>query len=139
MGSNETNYQLKTIEKLAFAWDCLATRLPDEDFDYEKFIYLFNKTYSIFAYFSTRSFIDRALLGLYNSVQTFFYEDGGFLLEHACKTIAMTMAQDTILPCEPCNEPPKGTFIRAQGKEIYIDYTDIKGSVARYMEFVELD
>ncbi len=138
MEHNEKYNQLITLEKLAYDWQKLAIRPDDEDFNYEKFVYLFNKTYHIFKFFSTRSFIDRALVGLYVSVQTFFGVDGsGTLLEHACKTIAMTMAQETMLPCEPCSVAPEGNVIRCYGKEFYVDYNDIKGSISRYMEFVE--
>lgn len=138
MDHNEKYNQLITLEKLAYDWQKLAIRPDDEDFNYEKFVYLFNKTYHIFKFFSTRSLIDRALLGLYVSVQKFFEEEGsGALLEYACKTIAMTMAQDTMLPCVPCEVVAEGTRIRHKGREIHIDYNDIKGSISRYMEFVE--
>ena len=138
MDNNEKCNQLITLEKLAYDWQKLAIRPDDEDFNYEKFVYLFNKTYHIFKFFSTRSFIDRALLGLYVSVQAFFGENGsGTLLEYACKTIAMTMAQDTMLPCLPCEVAIENTCVRHKGREVYIDYNDIIGSVSRYMEFVE--
>ena len=138
MDNNNNDNQIVTLKKIAYDWQNLAIRPDYEDFNYDRFIYLFNKTYNIFKFFSTRSFIDRALVGLYVSVQTFFGVDGsGTLLEHACKTIAMTMAQETMLPCEPCSVAPEGNVIRCYGKEFYVDYNDIKGSISRYMEFVE--
>lgn len=138
MDNNNNDNQIVTLEKIAYDWQNLAIRPDYEDFNYDKFIYLFNKTYNIFKFFSTRSFIDRALVGLYVSVQTFFGVDcSGTLLEYACKTIAMTMAQETMLPCEPCSVAPEGNVIRYHGKEVYVDYNDIKGSISRYMEFVE--
>ena len=138
MDNNNNDNQIVTLKKIAYDWQKLAIRPDDEDFNYEKFVYLFDKTYHIFKFFSTRSLIDRALLGLYVSVQKFFEEEGsGALLEYACKTIAMTMAQETMLPCEPCSVAPEGNVIRYYGKEFYVDYNDIKGSISRYMEFVE--
>ena len=139
---HSVNYSGKTYERLCKRWEDLLEDAKHShesifaEYDFlDEFVPLFEKSYHILKFFSTRKTIDRCNVQLINRMQDFAYLNGTSEMATSCSTMTMLFL-DTIIAINPSLEEPRSADVRYQGDRYTFDFENVRESILGYCSFL---
>lgn len=136
------NYNGKTYERLCKRWEDLLedARHSHEsifsEYDFlDEFVSLYEKSFHILKFFSTRKTVDRCIVQLINRMMDFAYLNEISGMAISCSTMTMLLL-DTIISSKSSLEESRSAEVRYQGDSYTFDFENARESILGYYSFL---